>query len=105
MRNFIIALLFILTGCSQKGNVASPSVVHDTVEVPVPTKVICDTIYVPQIEYDTIVISRNDSLVRRLNAANQKIARVDFYLRIVERNPTQIKFLVGWLRRPVPKKK
>lgn len=46
-----------------------------------------------------VLLRRNDSLHSRLLVADYKLERVGYYLRIVNRNPSQIKFLRGWLNR------
>lgn len=97
---YCIVLLMLLASCA-KPTTQQPIVIHDTVYLP-PTKVICDTAYIPVVEVDTVFISnKNDSLIRRLNTATYKLARVKYYLRICNRNPSQDKFLRGWLNRAV----
>ena len=41
----------------------------------------------------------NDSLYSKLLVANFKLERMQFYLNIVNRNPSQVKFLRGWINR------
>ncbi len=46
-----------------------------------------------------VLAKRNDSLHSRLLVTDYKLERVGYYLRIVNRNPSQVKFLRGWLNR------
>lgn len=43
----------------------------------------------------------NDSLYSKLFLANYKVEKVKYYLAIIARNPSQRKFLLGWMRRAV----
>jgi hypothetical protein len=45
--------------------------------------------------------SKIDSLKRVLFVANYKIERVKYYLKICQRNPRQVKFLVSWINRAI----
>jgi hypothetical protein len=44
---------------------------------------------------------KTDSLKRVLFVANYKIERVKYYLKICQRNPKQVKFLVSWINRAI----
>lgn len=44
---------------------------------------------------------RNDSLKTKLFLTQYKIEKVKYYLAIVDRKPSQIKYLKGWVRRAV----
>ncbi|RYD50696.1 MAG: hypothetical protein EOP52_13215 [Sphingobacteriales bacterium] len=82
--------------CPTAGIVAVPetqvSPVHvvwvDTIRVPAPYPVV-----------DSIVFRKNDSLHDALLVSNYRLARIKEYLRIINRNPSQVKFIRGWLNR------
>lgn len=44
---------------------------------------------------------QKDSLYEKLFLANMRVNKVKKYIRIVEKNPTQRKFLLGWMKRAV----
>ncbi|MEI8142875.1 MAG: putative peptidoglycan-binding domain-containing protein [Chitinophagia bacterium] len=46
-------------------------------------------------------LKQNDSLRFKLFRANYKLNKVRFYVRICMKNPSQDKFLKGWVRRTV----
>lgn len=46
-------------------------------------------------------VCKEDSLRRALFIANYKIEGVKKYLRICDNNPSQVKFLRGWVRRAI----
>jgi hypothetical protein len=52
-------------------------------------------------ERDSIVMlaGKTDSLYAKLLVANYKLERVRFYSDIVRKNPSQVKFLRGWINR------
>ncbi len=66
---------------------------------------------VPNTRYDSLVLELNkniyafakqrDSLKTKLFLAQYKIEKVKYYLSIVDRKPSQIKYLKGWVRRAV----
>jgi hypothetical protein len=91
MKNLTLIAFIFLFACNKPATPCTPIVIHDTVYK--------DTAYVKFVEYDTVVVGRNDSLIRRLNASNYKLARVKFYLTICKKNSSQDKFLKGWLNR------
>jgi hypothetical protein len=95
----IIALLLSIVACNTPKQ--QPAVLTKTDTVYLPTRIVCDTFYTTIIERDTVFIAKNDSLVRRLNTATYRLARVKHYVRICNRNPSQDKFLRGWLNRVI----
>lgn len=70
-----------------------------------------DTIYInlSEIEKDSIIQQHkvivdslqelNDSLNAKLFVANYKLERVRYYCNVVDKKPTNIKYLKGWIRR------
>lgn len=65
---------------------------------------------VAEVKTDTVkvIIIRNDSLQAKVDSLSTllylntyKVERVKYYVKIVDRNPSQIKFLKGWIRRAV----
>lgn len=66
---------------------------RDTVQLPGKT----DTLYVK----DPAMQRRLDSISRALFVANYKLQRVRYYVRICQRNPSQDKFLKGWVIRAI----
>ena len=52
---------------------------------------------IPNPDKDFII----DSLKKRLSFSDYKIERVRYYLKIVQRNPSQLKFLVSWINRAI----
>jgi hypothetical protein len=46
-----------------------------------------------------------DSLKKQLFVANFKVERVRYYLKVVDKNPSQSKFLRGWVKRAVDEEK
>jgi hypothetical protein len=95
MKYLIIAIL--LFSCQSKPAIVPPPIViHDTVP---PVNIIHDTLPAQVI----IVDNRKtiDSLKTALMVAKYKIERVKYYVRIVDRNASQIKFLKGWINRAV----
>ena len=68
---------------------------------------VTDTVEIQKNVHDTIFVKANtDSLKtvitdlnRKLFLANFKLERVKYYLKICQRNPSQVKFLVSWITR------
>lgn len=62
-------------------------------------KIIVDTFYVP---CDTMYYKKKaDSLYAALMVEKYKVERVKYYLAIVDKKPSQLKFLRSWIRRAV----
>ncbi len=70
---------------------------------------IIDTFYVEYKTIDTVFIQKTDtfkfgncdSLKERLFVIDYKLQRVRYYLNIAINNPSQTKFLKGWIRRVI----
>lgn len=76
----------------------------DCETLPPVTITLKDTVYVPAVNtimYKPSPVSNCDSFKTKLFISNYKIERVKHFLRIVDNNPTQIKYLKGWVRRAV----
>jgi hypothetical protein len=58
-----------------------------------------DTVFIQNT--DTIKIGNCDSLKERLFVSDYKLQRVRYYLNIAIKNPSQTKFLKGWIRRAI----
>lgn len=80
--------------------VPDPVVIRDTVYIPGPTRIVqmpCS--YDSMIRrYDSLRIVA-DTVARRLLHSRLIISNVRYYLNITLRNPSQDKFLKGWIRR------
>ena len=94
--------IFLFYGCSSK--VITPATsIHDTVyiEAPAPStaSILRDTIYLSNScdKLQSLIKRKNDSLfIERF-----KVERVRYYARIVQKNSTQSKFLLGWVLRAI----
>jgi hypothetical protein len=103
MKYLIILAIVLFAGCKVKVGPDAPIAIYDTVKVydtiPVLTcdeDVVYDTVYVNVVNKKTL-----DSIATELFVANYKIERVKYYLNICLRNPSQDKFLKGWIKRAV----
>ncbi|MCG9792470.1 glycosyl hydrolase 108 family protein [Flavobacterium algicola] len=101
MKYLIIVLLFF--GCmTKKAKDAEPisKEIIETHQCPEPIEIIItDTIYLTK-KYDSLQVvikKKNDSLFQE----RYRLERVKYYNGIVQRNSSQIKFLVGWINRAV----
>lgn len=100
MRYLLILILLISCKLKTVSEPVAPVVVKDTVYIPF--NVPCDTPKPIFIAASCDSFRRvNDSLYKALFNANYKIERVRYYLSITLRNPTQDKFLKGWVRRAI----
>jgi len=100
----IILLAFL--GCTNTKPVILPPVqdtviVRDTVIHP-----IHDTVFIHRI--DTFHLAKNTDSLKIINGlrddlfiAKYRVERTRYYLKIVQRNPSQLKFLVSWINRAV----
>ena len=59
-----------------------------------------DTTYIEIVSCDSLLMVI-DSLKTQLFLSNYKVEKVKYYLKIVDKNPSQVKFLRGWMRRAV----
>lgn len=93
MTKYIITAILILVACN------TTIYCHNTTPPKVDTIAVHDTVYMPAdtARYTQIIDSLEDEIFIR----QYKIERVKYYLSIVDRNPSQIKFLKGWVRRAV----
>jgi hypothetical protein len=114
MKYLLIVCLFCATACKGKFErsneiviVNEPAEVHtDTVmidpvdgvlttyidSIPQPVPIPCDSSFYKE---------KSDSLRVELLISQYKVERVKYYLAIVDRNPSQLKFLRSWIRRAV----
>jgi len=100
-----IALLLaisIMFSCNQKKPCpAYPDIIRvDTVEVPVPVSS-ADLSTIDFRSYQDSIVKVIDTLKTNLFISEYKVEKVKYYLSIVLRNPSQEKFLKGWIRRAV----
>ena len=117
----LLFLSLILSSCGAASDVASGAMWNNVDPPKRDTVVIRDTISIPDLQCQDLLqltaIERdsfarlagktntaklertNDSLYAKLLVANYKLERVQFYLNIVNRNPSQVKFLRGWINR------
>lgn len=108
MKNLILLFLFLFASCKQAES--KPVIIEKPVKL-----IQIDTVFVPKI--DTVfIVKENISLVKlqkandSLKNANNKLGKkllhselvitnAKYYLNIVNKNPSQQKFLRGWMNR------
>lgn len=111
MIKFLLLIFLCTAGCIWLDRSEKP-VKEDTISiVPISDTVAkipddnVDTVFAPEcdsvIVLNTILHKRIDSLNNALFGAKYKIERVKYYLAIVNRKPSQVKFLRSWLNRAV----
>lgn len=95
---FLVPILFLLGSCQgQVKNIPDKNI--DNL-----TKRYSNKDSITIIRKDSLIVSlyfQLDSLKRNLFISNYKIEKVKYYLSICKRNPTQTKFLRGWITRSV----
>lgn len=110
MKNIIYILLLSLVSCKsiQTKTVYEIQTKTDTLTVRDTINIIdtfyveyktTDTVFVQNL--DTIRLGNCDSLKERLFVSDYKLQRVRYYLNIAIKNPSQTKFLKGWIRRAI----
>lgn len=97
MRALLFVVAVSLIGCASPKTPEVKRVV-DTVFVPVPSHMVCDTAYVTVNVRDTIYMG-SDSMAQHLTAATIRLNSIKMYVNICNRNPKQDKFLRGWINR------
>lgn len=108
---YIFLLVFILTGCSNKV-VSSTPINRDTVYVEkVDTKHIADSVEVNRLKFKIKSLEfKNDSLqnlvkhyrdsIDEKNYMNERrIEKINYYIRITQKNSKNKKFFYGWIKR------
>lgn len=113
---FGIVVMVLAAGCCSSGNVSSVperDTVIVTKNVPVIDMETIDSLLVIIEHNNTVIISRDfeiDSLKQRVDTLAKKllyekavVSQVEYYLDICMRNPSQDKFLKGWIRRALSK--
>jgi len=103
MRGIIIVSVIALASCQntkpiqQQGDTARAQImfVHDTVRIFEPMPCNTDSL---RTALDSVARD-NHILATRLLTARLTIGQAKYYLAIVNRNPSQIKFIKGWLNR------
>ena len=110
MKNIIYIFVFAIVSCKsvQTKTVYEIQTKTDTLTVRDTINVI-DTFYIEYkttdtvflINTDTIRLGNCDSLKERLFVSDYKLQRVRYYLNIAIKNPSQTKFLKGWIRRAI----
>lgn len=100
MKNIILlfSILLVASCCNYKGVVPEPIVRIDTVYV---TQIKTDTVFINLDRCNDSLLAINDTIAKKLLNANMTINNIKYYVNIVKRNPSQQKFLVGWLNRPL----
>jgi hypothetical protein len=94
-------LVLFMAGCALTKRPCPPCpeaqtvYIHDTVPVPFPVPCDNDSLYAVIDSMDANI----DTLARRLLYAKLALSHVEYYADIVARNPSQAKFIRGWLRR------
>ena len=99
MKSFLIFAASIFLSCNSGKHSATLPIIHvDTV-----FSVRDSIIYVPVFDYElkNNMIDEMNALRDSLFVSRYRIERVRYYLKIVKRNKSQIKFLVGWINRAV----
>lgn len=104
MKRMLIVFSVLIMSCQSK--VEKPKTVSDsTVNIQVDT--ITNVILLPCPSADSLMAvlsaeeKKMDSLKTELFLSDLRIEKVKYYTGIVDRNPSQIKFLRGWIRRAV----
>lgn len=104
MNRIVILFLFLLVACQPKP--APPLMATDTAGT-VLTAPVAVLVNVPCPSIDSLFTERmelkreRDSLKTELFLAQFTVTRVRYYLDICLRNPTQDKFLKGWIKRAI----
>ena len=107
MKHLILLITFLFIGCKPASTESKKEIsteVTSVLKCPDPI-VIRDTVFAPKQIIDTkkydsligVIKKKNDSLF----IERYRLERVKYYNGIVQRNPIQIKFLVGWINRAV----
>ena len=97
-----LLLILLCIGCHAKvkrvQEISKPDTVINYIKV-------TDTLYlnapVPPPNNFKQLKTINDSLYTKLLLSNYKVEKVKYYLGICDRNPSQKKFLFGWMKRAV----
>lgn len=108
MKNLILLFLFLFASCKQAE--IQPRIIEMPIEI-----IKIDTVYVPKI--DTVFIEKPNTSITKIQKANDSlkvannilgkqllhnkliIQNAKYYLNIVNKNPSQQKFLRGWMNR------
>ncbi|HXS59003.1 MAG TPA: putative peptidoglycan-binding domain-containing protein [Hanamia sp.] len=93
MKLIFTAAAALIIGCQQPiKTVSAPAV-----------QTVHDTTYIPVFDYEMkdSMIGEMNRLKDSLFVARYKIERVKYYLKICKHNPSQVKFLIGWIDRAV----
>lgn len=105
---YLIILCFFFSCCNARKTTDAQINCKDTIRI-----YLTDTVEISRNEQikckDTIYLRANaDSLKKvitelnhKLFLANYRVERVRYYLKIVQRKPSQLKFLVSWINRAV----
>lgn len=113
MKYFLIALLLVGCSSTKQPTPPPPQVIHDTLyfDLPYEPARIHDTVTIvdpAQAKLLTAYKKRSDSLFNIVILKNDslfneryKIERVRYYCKIVQRVPSQNKFLLGWVLRAI----
>ncbi|MCF3107333.1 hypothetical protein LL912_00940 [Niabella sp. CC-SYL272] len=98
MRLIFSMVVALLLACKSGGNSSgSNEVLRDTIFLP--SDPIHDTIYLMDIKKSDSLKRVNDALAHRLLATELTLNQARYYVKITIKNPSQTKFLKGWLRR------
>lgn len=110
MKNIIYIFVFTIVSCKsvQTKTVYEIQTKTDTLTFRDTINII-DTFYIEYqttdtvflINTDTIRLGNCDSLKERLFVSDYKLQRVRYYLNIAIKNPSQTKFLKGWIGRAI----
>ena len=108
MKNLILIFLFLITSCKQAES--KPVIIEKEIDV-----VRTDTVFIPKV--DTVYITKPSTATTQLQksndslkVANKKLGKellhnkliiqnAKYYLNIANKNPSQQKFLRGWMNR------
>ena len=103
MKYFLILAVSILSSCTPQKHSATLPVSAVNIRVDTVFIVRDSIIYVPVFDYElkNNMMDEMNALRDSLFIARYRIERVRYYVKIVKRNKSQIKFLVGWINRAV----
>lgn len=108
MKNLILIFLFLITSCKQAES--KPVIIEKEIDV-----VRTDTVFIPKV--DTVYVAKPSVAITQLQKSNDSlkvannklgkellhnkliIQNAKYYLNIANKNPSQQKFLRGWMNR------
>lgn len=102
---FLFIALTLMVACNTKPSKTSNLEKVDTFICKTDTLYYPDTVYVGMADHlvDSLAAD-NKNLAQQLLNAKLKLKNIEYYVNLAAKNPSQQKFLVGWLKRPLEMK-